>query len=44
MIYKGHDYGCFLQCPTCNAKAGEPCRTPKGRLKETVHDTRPFCL
>ena len=34
----------FHICPTCGAQPGEPCRTPKGRKKETVHDTRPFSL
>jgi hypothetical protein len=32
----------LLSCPTCGAKTNEPCRTPKGRKKENVHDTRPF--
>ena len=32
------------QCPTCGAKQDEPCRTPKGRKKENIHDTRPFSL
>ncbi len=31
-------------CPTCGAKEGEPCRTPKGRKKEDIHDTRPFSV
>lgn len=35
---------CCLECPTCGAKEGKPCRTPKGRKKETAHDTRPFVV
>ncbi len=31
-------------CPTCGAAIDAPCRTPKGKKKETVHDTRPFGL
>ena len=31
-------------CPTCGAKEDQPCRTPKGRIKPTVHDTRPFSV
>ena len=38
------DYSCFGLCPTCQAKPGEQCRTPKGRLKPGVHDTRPFSI
>jgi hypothetical protein len=39
----------LLACPTCNAKQGEPCRTPSGRKKmycgqATIHDTRPFSI
>ena len=39
----------YHRCPTCGAKDTEkydvePCRTPKGRKKETVHDNRPFSL
>jgi hypothetical protein len=34
----------FHECPTCGAKENEPCRTPKGRKKPTVHDTRPFSV
>lgn len=30
------------KCPTCGVKENEPCRTPKGRKKSNVHDTRPF--
>lgn len=32
----------LYRCPTCGAKQDEPCRTPKGRKKNNVHDTRPF--
>ena len=32
------------ECPTCGAKEDESCRTPKGRKKNNVHDTRPFSL
>lgn len=32
----------LYECPTCGAKEGKPCRTPKGRKKPNVHDTRPF--
>lgn len=32
------------ECPTCGASVDEPCRTPKGRKKDNVHDTRPFSL
>jgi hypothetical protein len=31
-------------CPTCGAKTDQPCRTPKGRKKKNVHDTRPFSI
>jgi hypothetical protein len=31
-------------CPECGAKVDEPCRTPKGRKKLTMHDTRPFSV
>jgi hypothetical protein len=31
-------------CPTCGAKQDEPCQTPKGRKKETVHETRRFSI
>jgi hypothetical protein len=34
----------FHKCPTCGSEENEPCRTPKGRKKETVHDTRPFSV
>lgn len=34
----------YCECPTCKAKEDEPCRTPKGRKKNVVHDTRPFSL
>lgn len=34
----------FLECPTCGAKENDPCRTPKGRKKDSVHDTRPFYI
>ncbi|MEK6879690.1 MAG: hypothetical protein AABY22_08795 [Nanoarchaeota archaeon] len=33
-----------LDCTQCKAKAGEPCRTPKGRLKKDSHDLRPFYI
>ena len=32
----------FHACPTCGVEAGKPCRTPKGRLARSAHDTRPF--
>lgn len=32
------------KCPTCGADIDQPCRTPKGRKKKNVHDTRPFSL
>ncbi len=32
------------ECPDCKAKEGEPCRTPKGRKKKDIHDTRPFSI
>jgi hypothetical protein len=32
------------ECPVCGAGVDQPCRTPKGRKKESVHDTRPFSL
>lgn len=32
------------KCPTCGADTDQPCRTPKGRRKPNVHDTRPFSL
>ena len=38
MIEKQHE------CPTCGAKEGKPCRTPKGRKKDTAHNTRPFSV
>lgn len=34
----------LLECPTCNAKQDEPCRTPNGRIKKVVHNNRPFSL
>ena len=34
----------LFKCPTCKAKNDEPCKTPKGKIKNTVHDTRPFGL
>jgi hypothetical protein len=38
------EYDIFHECPTCGAPAREPCRTPKGRKKLNVHDTRPFSI
>jgi hypothetical protein len=35
--------GC-LKCPECGADAGQPCRTPKGRIRNSAHDTRPFAI
>lgn len=32
----------FGVCPTCNAQPNEPCRTPAGRKRASVHDTRPM--
>ena len=32
------------KCPTCGVEEGAPCRTPKGRKKDNIHDTRPFSL
>ena len=32
------------ECPTCKAKENEPCKTPKGKKKKTVHDIRPFSI
>lgn len=37
-------YAAFHECPTCKSPAGIPCRTPSGKRKEAVHDTRPFSL
>lgn len=35
----------FGDCPICKAPKGEPCRTPKGRIKyDSVHNLRPFGL
>lgn len=34
----------LLECPTCGAAAGQPCRSPSGRKRENIHDTRPFTL
>lgn len=31
-------------CPSCGAPEGQPCRTPRGRIRRDVHDTRPFSL
>lgn len=31
-------------CSTCGAEEGSPCRTPKSRRKENVHDARPFSI
>lgn len=32
------------RCPTCKALPNEPCKTPKGRKKQNVHETRPISL
>jgi hypothetical protein len=32
------------KCPTCGAAEGGSCRTPKGRKKANMHDTRPFSI
>jgi hypothetical protein len=34
----------LLPCPTCGAGKDEPCKTPKGKKKDNIHDTRPFAL
>lgn len=34
----------YHPCPSCGAAENEPCRTPKGRDKDTIHDTRPFSI
>lgn len=31
-------------CPTCKAAPNKPCKTPKGRKKKNVHETRPISL
>lgn len=32
------------KCPECQAAEGEDCRSPKGRKRKNMHDTRPFSL
>ena len=32
----------LYKCPVCGADNNQPCRTPKGRKKKNIHDTRPF--
>lgn len=36
------------ECPTCGAKEGTwkefPCKTSKGRIRKSTHDTRKFSL
>lgn len=32
----------LYDCPTCGVKGNDPCRTPAGRRREAIHDTRPF--
>lgn len=34
----------MLKCPACGAEPKEPCKTPKGRKKNTSCNTRPFCI
>lgn len=34
----------FHKCPTCSVEEDMPCRTIKGRKRETVHDTRKFSI
>ena len=30
----------YVPCPTCNARIGEYCRTPKGNVRSATHTTR----
>ena len=34
----------FADCPKCEAKAGEPCKTPKGRKAYPPHGARQAVL